>query len=311
MLVSVREVFDLAERCFYAAGFAAGTARANAATIWWTELIKGSGVTLLHELLDDFEDLDRTRLSRRDESSVPVVEGDDQPSLVSGTPTLDLCCARANRRGLGLTYTTVDPADGTVPALGHVAHKAAERGLLSVVLYANRADAVTVVGTPDEGRPLVGEADLASPSVAYATVVEALDAGPTDHIDGLLTHAFFDGEGAERSPTAEGRLLTRLLEDATTPAGERGAVPSGFVTICLDPTHPSQPRCVERSFEGALDRMSTVFRPDATRQRADRLLHEGVEVDEAVWRDVFEYSSRVLAPEFEGSYRGAGFEINQ
>jgi hypothetical protein len=161
---------------------------------------------------------------------------------------------------------------------------------------------------------MVGEADLRSPSVAYATVLEALESGLADHRDGLLTHAFFDGDVTDRAATADERLLTELLDGATTPADGRPNAPPGFVTVCLDPTHPSQPRRAERVVSRALAEsgaFTDVFRPADVEERAERLLHEGVEVDEAVWRDVFEYSSGVLAPEFEGSYRGAGFEINQ
>lgn len=315
MQVSVREVFDLAERCFCVADFPPGSARANAATVWWTELTKGTGLTLLHGLLDDLPGLDRTRLTRRGGAAVSIVDGDGQPSVVSGTPALDLCCARAARRGLGVTYATIDPQDDTAAALGHVAYEAAERGLSSVVLYANCAgDARTVAGSPAQPHPIVGETELRSPSVAYTAVLEAIESGIADRPDGLLTHALFDGDVGERTATADERLVTGLLEDATTPADERPDAAPGFVTVCVDPTQPSQPRRVERVVEGALegaDAFTDVFRPAEVGRRAETLLHEGVDVDEAVWRDVFEYSSGVLAPEFEGSYRGAGFEINQ
>ena len=312
MKLSIREVLDLSDRCFRAAGFAEGAARANAETIWWTELTKGSGLTLLHDLLNELQDLDRERLTRRQRGTVPVVDGADQPSIVSGTPTLDLCCARAERRGLGLTHTTVAPGDDTVAALGHVAHAAAERGLRSVVLYANRTgDAVTITGEPARPHPLVGEADLPAPSVAHARILDAVDDGPADHSTDLLTHALFDGDGDERAVTAGGRLLNRLLDDATTPVEGRPDVPAGFVTLCVDPSHPTQPRRAERAFREGIDASTDVFRPEQVGTRADRLLREGVDVERAVWEDIFEYSSDVLAPEFEGSYRGAGFEINE
>lgn len=312
MKLSVREVFDLSERCFYVAGFAEGPARANAETVWWTELTKDTGLTLLHGLLDDLQDFDRTRLTRRGNAAMPIVDGDGQPSIVSGTPSLDLCCAKARRRGCGITHTTVDPGDDTAAALGHLAHAAAKRGLLTVVLYANHAgDAVTVVGIPDQPHPRVGETILPCPSTAHASVLEAADADIDDYPDGLLTHAVFDDEVETRAETADGRLVTRLLDDATRPSGGHPDVPAGFVTICLDPTHPSQPRRVERLFREGLDAATTVFDPERIGERADRLLRDGVDIDEAVWRDLFEYGSDILAPEFEGSYRGAGFEINE
>lgn len=266
MQLSVREVFDLSERCFSVAGFAEGPARANAETIWWTELTKGSGLALLHGLLDDLQDLDRGRLTRRGNATVPVVDGDGQPSIVSGTPSLDLCCAAAERRGLGITYTTVDPDDDTAAGVGHLAHVAAERGLLAVVLYANRdGDAVTVVGSPDQPHPRVGETTLARPSTAHASVLAAVDAGLDDYPDALLTHAVFDG-GDERAGTADERLVATLLDDATTPADGRPDVPAGFVTICLDPSHPAQPRRVERSFRAGVDASTTVFDPEGHRE---------------------------------------------
>jgi hypothetical protein len=45
--------------------------------------------------------------------------------------------------------------------------------------------------------------------------------------------------------------------------------------------------------------------------RIGTLVHEGVEVEESVWRDVFEFNKGVLAPPFEGSEKGAGFGLNE
>ena len=120
-----------------------------------------------------------------------------------------------------------------------------------------------------------------------------------------------DGRDPDGAPTAAERLVNRLLDDAAAPVEGRPDVPAGFVTVCFDPTHPAQPRRTERAFREGIDASTDVFRPEQVDTRADRLLREGVDVERAVWDDIFEYSSDVLAPEFEGSYRGAGFEINE
>jgi len=36
-----------------------------------------------------------------------------------------------------------------------------------------------------------------------------------------------------------------------------------------------------------------------------------VEVERDIWQDIFEFSNRILAPPFEGSEKGAGFDLNE
>ena len=66
---------------------------------------------------------------------------------------------------------------------------------------------------------------------------------------------------------------------------------------------------VDRFVDGGA--LTRTFRPAEIRDRVETALDDGVAVEESVWRDVFDRSSEVLAPEFEGSYRGAGFNINE
>ena len=51
MKLAVREVVQLSQRCFLAAGFDEGSALTNAKRIWWAEAHNGAGLTTLHDLL--------------------------------------------------------------------------------------------------------------------------------------------------------------------------------------------------------------------------------------------------------------------
>jgi hypothetical protein len=311
--LSSREVFDLADRCFAATGFAAGPAGAYAKAVWWTEAYRGTGLTTLHGLLDDLPDLERTAVTLEDrESMVAAVDGGGQPALISAPPTLDLCCARADRRGFGVAHA-MTAAGGTAPTLGHVAYRAAKRGFVAVVLYWDGEAGGAVVGTPDQPHPLLAERDLDAAPASYARLLAAVDAG-LDHGDGPLTQAVFTRTGDHRHPTADERLVGRLLERSTEPAASRPDE-TGFVTLCIDPGHPRYPDrlevLVERFVDESASRFTSVYRPAAVQERAETLLREGVEVDREVWRDVFDCSSGILAPPFEGSHQGAGFDINE
>jgi LDH2 family malate/lactate/ureidoglycolate dehydrogenase len=318
MKVSVREVFQLSERCFSAAGFAEGPAQANAETMWWTETYRGSGLTTLHGLLDELFELDRTQLALRDRSSmVSVIDSNDQPSLISSTPALDLSCTRAKQHGVGIAYSTISHHDNTLPTLGHIAHKAAERGLLSIVLSANsEAESATIVGAPDYPQPRIIELELAAPSVSYTELLNVIRTDLHYQHHSPLIQAFFKGSEDTHRSAADERLVDRLLHRATKPARDhRSEVDPGFVSICIKPTHPLRSESIRPLVDRFLDdqeaMFTTVFHPQRIQDRTETLLHEGVEIDRDVWRDIFEFSSGVLAPPFEGSQRGAGFDLNE
>lgn len=318
MQVSVREVFQLSDRCFSAAGFAEGPAWANAETMWWTEAYKGSGLTMLHGLLDDLSELDRTALSLRDQSSrVSVIDSADQPSIVSSSPALDLSCSQAKRHGIGIVYSTISHADETLPALGHIVHKGIERGVLPIVISADgNGRAKTIVGTPDHPQPLIAELDLAAPSRSYVALLDMIQRGFHQQRHSPLTQVFFDGSEDVAESTADTQLLARLLRRATAPTeGRRADVDPGFITLCVEPTHPQYSAGVRSVFDRFLENhetaFTTVFHPQHVQDRTETLLQDGIEIDREVWRDIFECSSEILAPPFEGSHRGAGFSLDE
>ena len=305
----------LSERCFAAAGFPEGSARAAAEAVWWTELYRGSGVTMLHDLLPELPGWDRSALTVTDRSTfVSVVDGSTQPGLVASTPAVDLACAGASRHGVGVVHAATAPADGTVPMLGHAAYAAAERGLLSVVLATGGAGRPrTVIGRPDDPHPLLAERELDVASAGHAALSAVIRAGVYDRRDNPLTQASFAGDSETEYGTAGERMLNRLLRCSVVPSERDSDVRPGFVLVCLDPDHPRHSgdlRCVVDQFVDG-EELTRTFRPAAISDRAATALHEGVDVEDAVWRAVFERSSEVLAPEFEGSYRGAGFNINE
>ncbi|GGJ03720.1 hypothetical protein GCM10008995_11890 [Halobellus salinus] len=315
MRLAVREVLDLAERCFSAAGFPPGPARAAAKAVWWTELYRGSGVTTLHDRLSALPAWDPDALTRTDRSEfVWAVDGSTQPGLVSSAPAVDLACAAAARHGVGIVHTRTAPGDETVPTLGHAAYAAAERGLLSTVLATGGVGTPrTVIGRPDDPHPVLAERELDAPSAGHAALAAVARAGANDRQDNPLTQAVFTGGPETEYGTAGERLLGRLLHRSVAPSGSDSRVDPGFTLVCLDPDHSRHSgdlrRVVDRFLDGG--ELTRTFRPEEISDRVATALAEGVAVKESVWRDVFERSSAVLAPEFEGSYRGAGFNINE
>lgn len=316
MRLAVREVLELSERCFSAAGFAEGPARAAAEAVWWTELYHGSGLSLLCDLLPALPEWDRGALTVADrKASVSVVNGATQPGLVSQTPAVDLACAGASRHGVGIVDVRTVPGDETVPTLGHAAYAAAERGLLSVVLASGGAGRPrTAVARPDDPHPVVAERELDAPSRSHAAVRDVIRAGAYGRRDNPLTQAFFTGESGTAYGTAGSRLVDRLLGRSVESDPSGADLDPGYVLVCVDPDHPRHSgglRPVVDRFVADASGATRVFRPAEIHGRVDQVLENGVEVPEAVWRDVFDRSSEVLAPEFEGSYRGAGFDINE
>ena len=315
MRLAVREVLELAERCLSAAGFPAGPARAAAEAVWWTELYRGSGLTTLRGRLPALPEWDPDALTTTDRSEfVWVVDGSTQPGLVASTPAVDLASAAATHHGVGVVHTRTAPGDDTVPTLGHAAYAAAERGLLSVVLATGGAGTPrTVIGRPDDPHPILAERELDTPSAGHAALAAVARAGANDRRDNPLTQAFFTGGPETEYGTAGERLLDRLLHRSVAPSGADSRVDPGFTLVCLDPDHARHSgdlrRVVDRFVDGGA--LTRTFRPAEIRDRVETALDDGVAVEESVWRDVFDRSSEVLAPEFEGSYRGAGFNINE
>ncbi|MFB6167920.1 MAG: hypothetical protein ABEJ43_03640 [Haloferacaceae archaeon] len=317
MQLSVREVFQLSDRSLRAAGVAAGPAAAAAEALWWTEVYRGEGLTLLSDLLDDIEAVDPAAIELTAASdAAAVLDGADQPALVSGTPTLDLCCVRASQHGHGLAFATLPPDDHTIPTVGNIAYRAAERGHLTVVM-ATDADgrSRTVVATPDQPHPLLAEVELATPPAGYATLAAILDAGLHERQHGPLTQAVFTAADRTEYPAADRRLVNRLLDQALEPAAPDPDPDPGAIVVCFDPDRPAPTRAVREPIERAItertDAFTEVYRPAAVADRAETLLQNGIEIEEDVWRPLFEQSSGILAPPFEGSHQGAGFEINE
>jgi LDH2 family malate/lactate/ureidoglycolate dehydrogenase len=315
MRLSAREVCQLADRCFAAADLSAGMATASAEAVWWTEAYKQSGVTTLHSLLDDLENCETDALTLREQRSMAaVVDCGEQPSLVAGTPVVDLCCSRANHNGSGFAYATLDEDDDTRGTLGYLAHKAAERGFVSIVLQTDgNADSGVTVGLPADSRPLVAEATLDAPAVSHQKIADIVRSGLHDAADSPLIQAFFERGGDDEYATAEACMFHRLLEQSTEEESNATVGPS-FVLVCLDPRHPGQPDDLQRVLRRFVDRRSEaftdVYAPAEMEEQVETLIHDGVVVDDEVWRDIFEYSSGILAPPFEGSRQDAGFGLN-
>ncbi len=318
MILSVREVHRLSHRCFWAAGCDVATAEANARSIWWAESYKGSGFTTLHTLLDELEELDPQAMSLRDRDSMTsLIDSESQPAVVSSTPALDLSCAQASEHGIGLTHATTQEDDDSLSTLGHVAYNAAERGYVSVVLYADgRGNARAVLGTPMQPLPLIAEMKLESPPVSYKRILDIIDTGRYRRRQAPLTQALYmDPVEDERHSTADARLLDRLVQQSMEPADDVRIDQPGLAVVCIDPSHPAQSdevgNVVDEFVSGQEGAPTEVFDPETVTDRTSTLLQGGVEVERGMWRDIFEFSNGILAPPFEGSEEGAGFSLNK
>jgi hypothetical protein len=318
MKLSVREVIQLSQRCFLAGGFDEGSALTNAKRIWWAEAYNGAGLTTMHDLLSVFPDIDPDeRTFERHHSMVSVVDGGGQPSIATSTPTLDLACAHADAHGIGFAYASADPEDPSLSALGHLAYHAAERGYHALVVHEGGTNpSRTAVAAPSQPRPLIGECETPDPSVTFARVREIIDTGVDGRHHNPLSQAFFVADDAgDRYESADARLLDRILQQALEPAPEAGREgETGYVVVCHDPSHPFHSREIWQVTEQFIrdgDPRLDVFDPGRMGDRIGTLVHEGVEVEESVWRDVFEFNKGVLAPPFEGSEKGAGFGLNE
>jgi hypothetical protein len=316
MKLAVREVVQLSQRCFLAAGFDEGSALTNAKRVWWAEAYNGAGLTTLHDLLGVLPAVDPDEQSyRRHGSMVSVIDGNGQPSIATSTPTLDLACAHADTHGIGFAYASADPDDPSLPALGHLAYHAAERGYHALVVHeGGSSPSRTAVAAPAQPRPLIGEYELSGPSVTFRRIRELIETGIDGRHHNPLSQVFFlDDDVDERYESADSRLLDRMLQQALEPV-ETGGEETGYVVVCHDPSHPFHSREIWQVTERFIrdgDPRLDVFDPERSRSRIGTLVREGVEVEESVWRDIFEFGKGVLAPPFEGSEKGAGFGLNE
>lgn len=316
MNLSVREVLDLSERCFRAAGFDPSTARAHAAAVWWAEAYRGTGLAALEDLLGPLDDADATTptIDER-ESPISVLDGRGLPCPVSAVPALDLACAHADRYGNGITRVTECVVGSGEELLGALACRAAERGYVSLVLsVGGDAGSRTVLGAPAGARPAVAEATPSAPSEGYAAIDRAVRADRHRARQAPLFRVAFDGEtGPDPYDATDARLLHRFLQRSVAPAPDADAGP-GFVVACIDPRHPRYSGEVGRVAEDAVrdaELFDRIHSPEAVGDRVDRLVREGVAVDRKRWRELFEFGNGVLAPPFEGSEKGAGFDLNE
>jgi LDH2 family malate/lactate/ureidoglycolate dehydrogenase len=312
MKLSSREVFQLADRCLASAGLSRGASKANAKSIWWTEVYRERGLTALHTIIEESPTLDPAMLSLEDQTSVfSIVDSGHQPSIVSSTAALDFSCSQAKQEGIGITYSSIPASDSSFPTIGHTAYNAANRGMVSVVLTEYPDGSGSFIGVPGRPHPIVVETELKGPSSSYTKLLGVIDSGLYRQRHSPLVQAFFDpGEGGGRFAT-DAATLKRLLEGATEP--NPGGVDSderGFFTICIDPNHPRNSaeirRVADQFVDERADTLTTVHRPSEIRERGRALIEEGVDVEERVWEELFEFSNGIFSPDSLGSETGAG-----
>ncbi len=312
MKLSSREVFQLADRCLASVGLSRGASKANAKSIWWTEVYRERGLTTLHRIVKESPTLDPATLFLEDQTSVfSIVDSGDQPSIVSSTAALDFSCSQAKQEGIGITYSSIPVSDSSFPTIGHTAYNAANRGMVSVVLTEYPDGSGCFIGVPSRPHPIVAETKLEGPSLSYTKLLSVIDSGLYRQRHSPLVQAFFDpGEGSSRSAT-DAATLEQLLDGATEPnpagvdSNERG-----FFTICVDPNHPRNSadirRVADQFVDEQADALTTVHCPSEIRKRGRALIEEGVDVEERVWEVLFECSNGIFSPDSVGSETGAG-----
>ncbi|QCS44712.1 hypothetical protein [Natrinema versiforme] len=317
MKLSSREVFQLADRCLASAGLSNGASKANAKSIWWTEVYKDCGLTTLHRIIEESPTLDPSKLSLEDQTSVfSIVDSGDQPSIVSSTAALDFSCSQAEQEGIGITYASIPEADHSFPTIGHTAYHAANRGMVAIVLAACPDGSRSFIGVPRCSQPLLAEMNLNGRSSSYAKLVDVIDSGLYRQRHCPLVQAFFEpGEGSGRSAT-DAATLKQLLEDAMEPNPESvDSSERGFFTICIDPNHPQSSteiqRVADRFVDQQADALTSVYRSSEIGEKGRTLIKEGIEIEKQAWEELFEFSNGIFAPDSLGAETGAGPSLEQ
>lgn len=312
MKLSSREVFQLADRCFASAGLSKGASKANAKSIWWTEVYKERGLTALHKIIEESPTLAPATLSLENQTSVfSILDSSDQPSIVSSMAALDFSCSQAKREGIGITYSSIPESDSSFPTIGHTVYNAANRGMVSIVLTEYPDGSGSFIGMPSRPHPIVAETELEWPSSSYTKLLNIIDSGLYRQRHSPLVQAFFNSGGRRSRSATDAATLERLLDDATE--SNPGGVDSderGFFTICVDPNHPRNSaeirRVADQFVDERVDALTTVHRPPKIRERGKALIEEGIDVEERVWEELFEFSNGVFSPDSLGSETGAG-----
>lgn len=298
-IISVREISDVTYRVFRAAGVSSGCAMRAAAMVQHAEVYHGTGLRMLHRQLD------LIRGGHADPSGLEVSHGPEGAllldvaggtALAAGPPALDLACAEAMERGVGVVW--IQNARG-LSLLDELAYRAAVTGELVCLVSWTAAEtdeeplgeSRTVISGPGSGGPICIEHTLSSVS---ALALEAVD--PTaiggEFIAGLMSA---DGE--------EG--LRKLIGISLSEAGSKGmAIPSGAVLVCVRVPDAPEPRF------GSLLRQAVEqagYRGARLRTRADldrtwkEVCANGVELDDETWSELYEAAGRMLVPEPQNS----------
>lgn len=312
MKLSSREVFQLADRCLASAGLSRGASKTNAKSIWWAEVYRERGLTALHKIIEGSPALDPAMLSLENQTSVfSIVDSGDQPSIVSSTAALDFSCSQAKQEGIGITYSSIPESDSSLPTIGHTAYNAANRGMVSVVLTEYSDGSEGFIGVPSRPHPIVAEMELEGPASSYTKLLDVIDSGLYQQRHSPLVQAFFDPDEGDHRAATDAAMLEQLLEGTTEPSPEGvDSDEHGFFTICVDPNHPRNSegirRVADQFVDERTDALTTVHRPSEIRKRGRTLIEEGVDVEEQVWEELFEFSNGVFSPDSLGSETGAG-----
>lgn len=302
-LVSVREVLDVTYRVFRAAGFSSGCAMRAAAMVQHAEVYHGIGLRMLYRQLDRIQSGDAELSSfnvHQGTEGALLLDTEDGLALTAGPPAVDLACAEAMKRGVGVVWMR---AASGLSLLDELAYRAAASGEIVCALSWTASDrdgeplgeSRTVISGPCSKGPIGVERKLLGPSALAVAVAGLLEEGVTatgedsgKFVAGLLAA---DGEESTR----------KLVEQSLSEADSKGmAIPSGAVLVCARAPEASQTR-FEPFLRKAVEQADYQDVRIRTRADLDRTWEEvcasGVELDSEIWSELYEAAGRMLVPE--------------
>lgn len=304
-IISVREVSDVTYRLLRVAGVSSGCAMRAAAMVQHAEVYHGIGLRMLHRQLVQIEggaaDPSGIEVSHGPEGAL-LLDAAGGTALAAGPPALDLACAGAMERGVGVVW--IQNAY-SLSFLDELAYRAAASGLVCVLSWTAAepggeplGESRTVISGPGSGGPIGVERTLPGPSSLVLAVAGLLeDRTPATENGGKLIAELLSAVGEEGA--------RKLIEQSLSGADPGGiATPAGAAFVCA-----RAPKAPETWFEPLL--RQTVEQSDyrdariRTRTDLDRAWEEvcasGVELDEKTWHELYEAAGRMLVPEPQNS----------
>lgn len=305
--VSVREVSDVTYRLFRAAGVPSGCAMRAATMVQHAEVYHGIGLRTLNRQLDLIEGAaDPSGLDvHHGSGNVLILDAAGGTALAAGPPAMDLACAGAMERGVGVVW--MSDARGLSLLDELVYRTTAASGDLVCILSWMVSDpggeplgeSRTVISGPGSKGSIGVERVLPDPSALLVAVARLLER------EDQATKGDNGKFGAELLSMGGEEGARRLIEQSLSePSLGEIAPPSGAVMVCA-----RMPDMPEIQFELLLRQvLEQAGYSDArirTRDELDRSWEEvcasGIKINGETWSGLYEAARRMLVPEPQNS----------